>query len=110
MSLWFTFADQCETDTGSFGASLEDVVTLRGLKQEVLMCVNNSAAVAILFSLSRETSCFLAPALSALSFLIFVNIMISFMKKEFWDMSSSFSDQLIVFLKPFIIKTHKFGS
>lgn len=53
---------------------------LRGLKQEVLMCVN-SAAVAILFSFSSEISCFLAPPLSALSFLIFVNIMISFMKK-----------------------------
>lgn len=45
---WFTFADHCETHTGSLGASPEDVVTLRGLKQEVLMCVNNSAAVAIL--------------------------------------------------------------
>lgn len=47
------------------------------------MWVNNSAAVAILFSFSREISCFLAPSLSALSFLIFVNIMISFRKKNF---------------------------
>lgn len=81
--LCFTFTDQREPDTGSFGASPEDVIVLRGLEQEVLMCVNNSVAVAILFSFSTETSCFLAPPLSALSFLISVNIMISFMKKNF---------------------------
>lgn len=34
--LWFTFIEQCESDTGSLGASPEDVVILRGLKQEVL--------------------------------------------------------------------------
>lgn len=47
------------------------------------MCVNNSVAVAVLFSFSREISCFLAPPLSVLSFLIFANIIISFMKKNF---------------------------
>lgn len=55
-----TFTDQHEPDTGSFGASPEDVIVLRGLEQEVLTCVNNSVAVAILFSFSTKTSCFLA--------------------------------------------------
>lgn len=105
--LWLTFTNQCEPDTGSFGTSPEDVIILRSLKQEVLMCVNNSAAVAILFSFSREIMCFLAPLLSALPFLIFANIMISSMKKNFG--TCSFSDQLIVFLKPSIIKTQKCG-